>query len=317
MWSQIFGRLRAAAHLFPPVGGPGQEIAMKRTKPRSEAQVRASQENGRKSPGPKTDRGKSYSRRNALKHRLYAVELLVLNDEKPELEELQTQLKSQFPPITRMRGLAYEMIVALSWRLKLALRHDQRQLKIELGIEYSPTEKGSDAPADPYLVRWYGAGKLEMREAVKILDLAEAEHGNKGRLSDETKLKLTQAFGPSFVETLTNWPATDGEIPDMTRYLVTRSAAAYLVAHSKNFEMPFNPPPPKTEVDLGQVHAMRTKILKERRDSLLDIPKILEQWSADQSRNSGREFNPGFLSAAMRDLRKAVAWYVELEEMGL
>lgn len=291
---------------------------MKSTKRRSEAQIRASQENGRKRPGPKTARGKNYSRQNAIKHRFYAVELLVVNDEeKSTLEELGRRLKSQFPPITPMRGIVYEMIVASAWRVKLALRHDQRQLKTELGVESSPTEKESDVPSDPYLVRYYAAGKLELRQAVKLLDLAESEHATVGRLNDGTKQKLTQAFGPGFVDRLTNWPEIDGEIPDMTRHLVAQSAAGFLVAHSEKFRMPFNPPPPKTGVDLGQIHAMRAKIIEERRDSLLDIPKIREQWSADQSRNSGREFNPRFLSAAMRDLRKAVAWYVELEEMGL
>ena len=52
--------------------------ALQPTPPISEAKLRANRENAKKSTGPKTVRGKAYSRRNALKHGLLIRVLIYL-----------------------------------------------------------------------------------------------------------------------------------------------------------------------------------------------------------------------------------------------
>ena len=58
------------------------------TPPVSEARLRANRENAKKSTGPKTARGKAYSRRNALKHGLLIDRVLFSTDGTPINQEL-------------------------------------------------------------------------------------------------------------------------------------------------------------------------------------------------------------------------------------
>ena len=51
--------------------------------PISEARLRANRQNAKKSTGPKTARGKGYSRRNAVKHGLLLKRLLFSDDGEP------------------------------------------------------------------------------------------------------------------------------------------------------------------------------------------------------------------------------------------
>ncbi len=57
-------------------------------KPISDARLRANRQNAKKSTGPKTARGKGYSRRNAVKHGLLLKRLLFSDDGEPINEEL-------------------------------------------------------------------------------------------------------------------------------------------------------------------------------------------------------------------------------------
>ena len=60
------------------------------------------------------------------------------------------------------------------------------------------------------------------------------------------------------------------------------------------------------------------KLLDRQRRFLEDILKLRDQSLSDREMDQQvTEFNPGFLATATRELRRAVEWFLYLEEMGL
>ena len=65
---------------------------------------------------------------------------------------------------------------------------------------------------------------------------------------------------------------------------------------------------------------MVVKLIDERRRFLEELLIHMEQNRSDgESREAWQrsDFNPGFLAAANRELRRAVDWYLHLVEVGL
>ncbi len=84
--------------------------------------IRANRNNAEKSTGPTSDAGKAQSARNGLKHGIFAKELFLSDEEKPEFEELNNALRSQFKPATPMQEIAFGRVVVPYWRCRLACR---------------------------------------------------------------------------------------------------------------------------------------------------------------------------------------------------
>ena len=93
-------------------------------KPTSEARLRANRENAKKSTGPKTSRGKAYSRRNALKHGLLIKRILFSSDGTPinaELHDLWESVQEKYGKGDVRTDLLLESLVVEWWRLRQAL----------------------------------------------------------------------------------------------------------------------------------------------------------------------------------------------------
>ena len=90
----------------------------------SQRKLKAKRENAKKSPGPKTLRGKAYSRRNALKHGLFArhSDFFLQGEDSSEYEKLLRDLRDQSQPIGRAEELEVERITLCWGRLKRAWR---------------------------------------------------------------------------------------------------------------------------------------------------------------------------------------------------
>ncbi len=90
----------------------------------SEARLRANRENSKKSTGPKTTRGKDYSRRNALKHGLLSKTLLFADSGQPMDEELHLLLESlqeKYGDADIRTHLLLDGLVVEHWRQRQAL----------------------------------------------------------------------------------------------------------------------------------------------------------------------------------------------------
>jgi len=85
----------------------------------SEQKLNANRENAKKSTGPKTPRGKAYSRGNALKHGLTAKRVLFNADGTPvneDLHELWDQLRAEYRDSDVITLLLLDTIVVECWR---------------------------------------------------------------------------------------------------------------------------------------------------------------------------------------------------------
>ncbi|MGB6260304.1 MAG: hypothetical protein WBG09_19315 [Candidatus Sulfotelmatobacter sp.] len=87
----------------------------------SQRKVNANQKNSLKSTGPNTTRGKSYSRRNALKHGLFdglLSDFISLGELKQNYDRLLDDLNEHFEPIGRAEELEVERMRLCWWRLQ-------------------------------------------------------------------------------------------------------------------------------------------------------------------------------------------------------
>ena len=96
------------------------------TIPISSKKVEANRRNAQLSTGPSTDKGKSQSRRNALKHGILASALLITggeDEEDPaEFERLLSNLHTEFVPVGTLEEMLVEKIASCYWRENRALR---------------------------------------------------------------------------------------------------------------------------------------------------------------------------------------------------
>ena len=279
----------------------------------SAAKIKANQTNALKSTGAKTARGKSFSRRNALKHGLFSREVLVSDADKPEFDDLRRQLVAQFEPSTVMQSLAFDNVVLWTWRSKLATRLEHRQLASRLEASDPSRAQIHGQVSDAPLSRWYGSDRQSIRAGIKALDYARSEYISLGYFHEDTKEFLSRGFGPGFVETLTQWRPMDKDAALL---------ANMMVAHARNFGDDIYPeglqPPPTTVLDPQQALHMVGKLLDERRCFLVEILRMRDEFASDAEREERLiDFNPTFLVTATRELRRAVDWFLYLKEAGL
>lgn len=95
----------------------------------SEKQIRANKLNSNKSKGPKSDKGKAISAKNAIKHGLFSVDTLLPWEKATDLENLRMCLDEALLPEGQLEELLLDKIVSLAWRLR-------RVGRIETGLMF-------------------------------------------------------------------------------------------------------------------------------------------------------------------------------------
>lgn len=93
----------------------------------SPRKIAANRQNALKSTGPRTAHGKAYSRRNSIKHGLFArdwLDFVVLGEDPQEYEKLLNDFWDQYQPRGRAEELEVERIAHCWWRLKRAWRFE-------------------------------------------------------------------------------------------------------------------------------------------------------------------------------------------------
>jgi hypothetical protein len=91
----------------------------------SEARLHANRENAKRSSGPKTARGKAYSRRNALKHGLLAKSVMFHPDGTPmneDLHQLWDELHEKYGEGDVIADLRIQTVIVECWRQGKALK---------------------------------------------------------------------------------------------------------------------------------------------------------------------------------------------------
>jgi len=157
----------------------------------SPRKIAANRQNAVKSTGPKTAQGKAYSRNNALKHGLFAMDILVggpaQNENARQYQELLDQLKKDYQPVGAAEKLEVARIAACWWRLERAWRFENAHIACErcrvdarLRERLNP-KRPVQAPLSDELA------------AIDLLERAAADLGANGKISDELKREMTTA----------------------------------------------------------------------------------------------------------------------------
>ncbi len=84
----------------------------------SNKRIEANRNNAKKSTGPKTQRGKSHSRLNALKHGAFATQRLIRGEDEKAYQQLSARVFAEAKPKTAIECMLVDQIVGDMWRLK-------------------------------------------------------------------------------------------------------------------------------------------------------------------------------------------------------
>lgn len=90
----------------------------------TDRQLRANRLNALKSTGPRTDEGKAASSRNALRHGLTAIHVVVQGEDAAKYETLRRGLLDEFAPETAMQTILVDQLAAVVWRLRRAAAYE-------------------------------------------------------------------------------------------------------------------------------------------------------------------------------------------------
>lgn len=120
-----------------PSGDSGGQIHVvgnrhgKRSKPISEVKLAANRRNAGFSTGPKTQRGKRFSRRNAITSGIFVSEALLEGEDRVRLQELQQAVFRDCAPVGAVEEMLVADIALCYWRSERALRCEQGSALME------------------------------------------------------------------------------------------------------------------------------------------------------------------------------------------
>jgi hypothetical protein len=312
---------------------------MRINKPTTEKQREASRKNAAEhATGPRSKDGRRRSSRNAILLGLFCKEVYVAEEDVPEHAALMASLEKQLQPKTDLRRVAVSRIGAAIWRCKLALRNESRYL----AKQSSPEQDSVPEPERPTTLEWYGANPRVLANAIKLINLLIPDVLEYGRVREEFVEHVKTAFGEGFYQKLAKWEVTN------ISYLY---AAQDMIEKAKMFE--FEGPPDledvifqdepdertdkkeeKTDIqhekragskpkrivvrDWRQQMDMMVKLLEEKQQHLLDVQRIFRHFKGNSGDGHGVVEPPHrYVTAAARELERAIAWYEHLVEAGL
>jgi hypothetical protein len=155
-----------------------------RKRPASERKILANRENALRSTGPKTARGKSYSRRNSLKHGLFAKDLFtdfaIQKEDPQEFIELLSQCRKELRPVGRLEELEVEYILVCWWKRARAWRYENAVMRLAHGELAYPLLRID--PRQPWTP--------EYQTLVPLLHSAAKEIETNGEISQELKQRM-------------------------------------------------------------------------------------------------------------------------------
>jgi hypothetical protein len=160
-------------------GGPGK-------KPVSVRKIQANRLNASKSTGPKSPRGKGYSRRNALKHGLFAVDLymaaLTKWEDPNEYQDLLDRLLRDYQAVGAPEELEVQRITACWWKLSRVWRYENAQIAGKLCTRHAELNKLKTLSS-------------EHQAHLVLLKNAETEVETTGKISDELDARMFADVG--------------------------------------------------------------------------------------------------------------------------
>ena len=147
----------------------------------SARKIAANRQNALRSTGPKTPEGKAYSRTNALKHGLFAMDLYIAYltewENPDEYQKLLERLAESYQPVGAAEELEVQQIAVCWWKRSRAWRYENAEIALQLCVKHVEVSR-SDA------LSWEHQARLE------LLKKAELEIEATGKLSEELKGRI-------------------------------------------------------------------------------------------------------------------------------
>jgi hypothetical protein len=141
---------------------------------------------------------------NARVHGLFARELVLSPEEATEFRRLERDLRRELAPNSELLEIVFGDVVACAWRMKLALRLEQHQVRRELEAESQ--ELAAEAVDDDSPLKYpFPLRKRELSQRLKFLEELREMIQIGSLRSDEWKGPITEAFGEEFWMTLAEW----------------------------------------------------------------------------------------------------------------
>jgi len=78
--------------------------------------------------GPQTEEGKAVSRNNAIKHGIFAKQILMSGEDEDELFQLGKKMREQYKPKTEIEFVLVDRIITGVWRLKRLLAKEETEV---------------------------------------------------------------------------------------------------------------------------------------------------------------------------------------------
>jgi hypothetical protein len=147
----------------------------------SARKIAANRQNALKSTGPKTLEGRACSRRNALKHGLFATDRYIAYltkwENPDEYQKLLDRLTGSYQPVGAAEELEVQHIAICWWKRARAWRYENAEIALQLCVRHTEVNR-SDALSWEYQVR------------LELMKGAELEIEATGKLSEELKGRI-------------------------------------------------------------------------------------------------------------------------------
>ena len=262
----------------------------------SKLQQTANRKNAQSSTGPKSLIGKRNVRLNALKHGLYAQNLIIRPEHEREIETLQKGLHAQLLPKTAMQKIAFKAVVYCAWQCELAARLDMRALNAAL---FPPVEQ--EPPVTdrrPIMETWFAASPQALRDGNRFLECLRTEVLNRREVPEAWKDSVRKGFGQRFLDLL--------EQPKSPISLDALQLAIHLVQHARTFDKPLPVYPREGIVDPQQSLQSTLNMIDLMREFLDDLKQVENLKAHDSVRIRASDTPPRHFADATRALRRAV-----------
>lgn len=176
------------------------------TKTMSPAQIQANRLNAQKSTGPRTPRGKSASRFNALKHGFLARQLVVqgykITESARDFKALYCEYHNHLAPVGPVEEMLVDQIIATVWRLRRVRTAETGEITLSVDGGWQSRNKPENLPLKWAEWQAYGDVALNMERSYagnslmedlleKVRDTVEQE----GQLAETVLKELVRGFG--------------------------------------------------------------------------------------------------------------------------
>jgi hypothetical protein len=252
------------------------------------------------------------NRRNPLKDGLFAREFIFTEQEKIEFQGVRRVFRAQLQPTTALQEIGLDGIVSGWWRCKLALRREMRRLSLLDKNDQEVQPEGTISPNSP--TKWYATGPKELNDATRWLGGIRNDFKENRVVRPEWKESMDLAFGSQLYESLTKWTPMNFQsilaIKNIEMHSKTYGSADLRIGAEKSSEVTIDP---------DQGYQMADKLIEQELRHLVDLRRGWEQRVSEfariQSASSADFWR--YYTAASRDLRHAVDWYLNLKKNAL